>query len=106
MKNFCSRQGICNQTYLVDPTDTEEMFCSTKVPGTAGDHGIIMQAVLAQHDQISEMFVIGSIDMKSIERSMELLNDVHKDICPILEQCLVKTVFETFRPNSKRTDKE
>lgn len=82
------------------------MFCSTKAPGTTGDHGIIVQAVLPQHDQISEMFVIGSIDMNSIERSMELLNDAHKDICPILEQCLVKTVFETFRPSRKQTDKK
>lgn len=89
----------------MDPTDTEERFCSTKAPGMTGDHGIIVQAVLPQHDQISEMFMIGSIDMNSIERSMELMNDAHKNICPILEQCLVKTVFETF-PNSKKTDKE
>ncbi|XP_024887612.1 exosome complex component MTR3-like [Temnothorax curvispinosus] len=102
-----STVGICDRTYLVDPTDAEENFCSTKaVPGTPDDHGIIVQAALPQHGQISEMFVIGSIDMDTIERSMDLLNDTHKDICPILEQCLVKTVFKAFRPSGKRTDKK
>lgn len=90
----------------MDPTDKEETFCSTKPPGTAGDHGIIVQAALPQHGQISEMFVIGSIDLDTIERSLDLLSDIHKDICPILEQCLVKTVFKTFRSNDKKADKE
>jgi len=102
-----STVGICDQTYLVDPTDTEETFCSTKIaPGTADNHGIIVQAALAQHGQISEMFLIGSIDTDTIERSMNLLSDLHKDICPILEQNLVKTVFKSFRPGNKKTDKK
>lgn len=101
----CS-QGICNQTYLVDPTDTEETFCSTKAaPGTTDNHGIIVQAALPQHGQISEIFMMGSIDIDTVERSIDLLNNIHKDICPLLEQCLVKTVFK-FRPNNKRTDKK
>ncbi|XP_011862792.1 PREDICTED: exosome complex component MTR3-like [Vollenhovia emeryi] len=104
-----STVGICGRTYLVDPTETEETFCSTKaVPGTTDDHGIIVQATLPQHGQISEIFVVGSIDIDTIERSMNLLSSVHNDICPLLEQCLVKTVFKAFRErsNSKKTDKE
>ncbi|XP_011637905.1 exosome complex component MTR3 [Pogonomyrmex barbatus] len=99
--------GICKQTYLVDPTDTEETFCSTKTePDTADDHGIIMQAALPQHGQISEIFVVGSVDVNTIEHSMDLLSKMHKDICPLLEQCLVKTVFKAFRPNNKKTDEK
>lgn len=86
----------------MDPTDTEETLCCTKsVSGTVHDHGIIMQAALPQHGQISEMFVVGSIDTDTIVHSMDLLNKAHKDICPLLEQCLVKTVFKTFRPRIK-----
>lgn len=93
--------------YLVDPTDTEETFCSTKaVPGTTDDHGIIVQAALPQHGQISEMFVIGSIDTDTIEHSMNLLSEIHKNICPLLEQCLVKTVYRAFHSNSKKIDKK
>lgn len=89
----------------MDPTDTEETFCCTKsVPSTVHDHGIIIQAALPQHGQISEMFVVGSVDVDTIEHSMDLLSEAHKDICPLLEQCLVKTVFKTFRPNIKKID--
>ncbi|KAL6440042.1 hypothetical protein ACFW04_002995 [Cataglyphis niger] len=97
--------GIYDKTYLVDPTDTEESFCCTKsVPGTTQNHGIIIQAALPQHGQISEMFVVGSIDIDTIVHSMDLLSKAHKDICPLLEQCLVKTVFKTFRPCIKKID--
>lgn len=76
----------------------EEAFCFTKiVPRTTNDHGIIVQAALSQHSQISEMFLMGSIDMDTIEHAMDLLSKIHKDVCPLLEQCLVKTVFRAFR---------
>lgn len=89
----------------MDPTDTEETICCTKfIPGTVDNHGIIIQAALPQHGQISEMFVVGSVDMDTIVHSVELLNKAHKDICPLLEQCLVKTVFETFHPDIKKKD--
>lgn len=89
----------------MDPTDVEETFCCTKsVPSTVHDHGIIIQAALPQQGQISEMFVTGSIDVDTIVHSMDLLNEAHKDICSLLEQCLVKTVFKTFHSNIKKTD--
>lgn len=87
----------------MDPTDTEEMSC-TKLAGTTHNHGIIVQAVLPQHGQISEILVMGSLDTDTIIHSMDLLNKVHKDICPIIEQCLVKTVFKAFRSSSKSMD--
>lgn len=97
------RQGIRGRTYLVDPTDKEETFCCAKsISGTVDDHGIIVQAALPQHGQISEIFVTGSLDTDTIIHSMDLLNKAHKDICPLLEQCLVKTVFKTFRQRAKK----
>ncbi|XP_029173573.1 exosome complex component MTR3-like [Nylanderia fulva] len=97
--------GIYDHTYLVDPTDKEETTCCTKsVSGTVHDHGIIIQAALSQHGQVSEMFVVGSIDTDTIVHSMDILNKAHKDISPLLEQCLVKTVFKAFRPKIKKAD--
>ncbi|XP_018397267.1 PREDICTED: exosome complex component MTR3-like [Cyphomyrmex costatus] len=97
--------GIYNGMYLVDPTDIEETICSTKAaPDATNDHGIVIQAALPQHGQISEMFVIGSINMDTMKYSMDLSSKIHKDICPLLEQCLVKTVFKTFQSSSKRTN--
>lgn len=70
------------------------------------DHGIIVQAALPQHGQISEIFVTGSLDTDVIVRSMDILSKAHKEVCPLLEQCLVKTVFKTFSLNAKREDKK
>ncbi|XP_020278762.1 exosome complex component MTR3-like [Pseudomyrmex gracilis] len=95
--------GIHDQTYLVDPTDVEEASCCTKrIPGAAYNHGIVVQAALAQHTQVSEMLVVGSVDIDAITHcTSNIFSEIHKDICPLLEQCLVKTVLKTFQPNGK-----
>lgn len=91
----------------MDPTDVEETFCCTKsVSNMTQEHGIIVQAALPQHGQISEMYMMGSIETNTISRFMDILNETHKNICPLIEQCLVKTVFKTFRPCSKKIDKK
>jgi len=77
------------------------MFCSTKA-ALDTNHGLIIQAALSQHSQISEMFMIGSIDVEIIQCSMDLFSKIHKDIRPLLEQCLVKTVFKAFRQQKNR----
>jgi len=104
---FIALQGIYNRTCLLDLTDTEETFCSMiSSPGTSHDHGIIVQAMLPQHDQATEIFMIGNIDVDTIVHSMDLLNEAHKDICLLLEQCLVKNVFKASRRSIKKSDKE
>ncbi|XP_014470910.1 PREDICTED: exosome complex component MTR3-like [Dinoponera quadriceps] len=94
--------AVHNGMYLVDPTDKEESFCcSNSEPGGNCDHGIIVQAALPQHGQISEMFAVGSFDTDTIVHSMDLLSTAYKDIRPLLEQCLVKTIFKVFRSPQK-----
>lgn len=87
--------GIYDNHYLMDPTDTEEVICNTQ-PDNQDDfnHGIITLASLAQHNQVSEVFLIGSIDTNSIIQATEILTTVNKDICPVLQQCLVKTIMK------------
>ncbi|XP_012218596.1 exosome complex component MTR3 [Linepithema humile] len=102
-----STVAIYDKEYFVDPTDTEETFCCAKsVSNITQEHGIIVQATLPQHGQISEMYMMGSIETNTIAHLMDILNETHKSICPLMEQCLVKTVFKTFHPNDKRIDKK
>ncbi|KAF3430092.1 hypothetical protein E2986_07214 [Frieseomelitta varia] len=87
--------GIYGNHYLMDPTDTEEGICNTQ-PDNEDDfnHGIITLASLPQHNQISEVFLIGSIDTNTINQATEILTAANKDICPVLQQCLVKTIMK------------
>ncbi|KZC09351.1 PREDICTED: exosome complex component MTR3-like [Dufourea novaeangliae] len=87
--------GIYDNHFLVDPTDTEEAICNTQ-PEQQDDfnHGIITVASLPQHGQISEVFLVGSIDADSVIRATDILTTVNKDICPVLQQCLVKTIMK------------
>ncbi|XP_076233548.1 exosome complex component MTR3 [Calliopsis andreniformis] len=87
--------GIYGNNFLMDPTDVEEAICNTK-PQNENDfnHGVITLASLPQHGQISEIFQIGSMDTDSIIRATEVLTTTNKDICPVLQQCLVKTIMK------------
>ncbi|XP_054009498.1 exosome complex component MTR3 isoform X1 [Hylaeus anthracinus] len=87
--------GLYDKQFLVDPTDLEEEICNT-LPEQQDDfnHGIITLASLPQHGQISEVFLIGSIDTNSVIHATELLTTTNKEICPVLQQCLVKTIMK------------
>lgn len=90
-----SSVAIYNNVLLLDPTDTEELFC-TRNKSISGSYGIIMQASLPQHGQISEFFLIGNMNMKHITNAIEMIKKANKDICPLLQQCLVKSIFKAF----------
>ncbi|CAL7948996.1 unnamed protein product [Xylocopa violacea] len=87
--------GIYGDHYLMDPTDTEEEICNTR-PENQGDfnHGVIMLASLPQHNQITEILLIGNVDINSITNATETLTTANKDICPVLQQCLIKTIMK------------
>ncbi|CAK9822072.1 Exosome complex component MTR3 [Anthophora retusa] len=87
--------GIYDDYYLVDPTDTEETMCSAQSDNQNSlNHGIITVASLPQHNQISEVFLIGNTDVNSIIHATEMLTKANKDICPVLQQCLVKNIMK------------
>ena len=88
--------GIYGDSFLMDPMDTEETMCNTPTE-TKKDNfnqGLITLASLPQHDQISEVFLIGNVDTDSIIRATDILTAANEDICPVLQQCLVKTVMK------------
>ncbi|XP_076749940.1 exosome complex component MTR3 isoform X2 [Xylocopa sonorina] len=87
--------GIYGDHCLMDPTDTEEEICNTR-PENQDDfnHGIITLASLPQHNQITEVLLIGNVDVNSITNATETLTTANKDICPVLQQCLIKTIMK------------
>ncbi|OAD56635.1 Exosome complex component MTR3 [Eufriesea mexicana] len=87
--------GVYGDHYLMDPTDTEEAVCNT-CPDNHNvlNHGIITLASLSQHNQVSEIFLTGSVDVNSIVQATEILMSANKDICPVVQQCLVKTIMK------------
>ncbi|KAG7187871.1 hypothetical protein KM043_013852 [Ampulex compressa] len=89
-----STVGILGDSYLLDPTDTEEAYCY-KTRCTEGYcHGTLMQANLPQHGQISEVFLSGSANLNLISDVMELLARTNREVCPVLQRCLVKSVMK------------
>lgn len=81
---------------MLDPTDEEETLGDISSKAFP-NHGIVMQASLPQHSQISEIFLVGNVDLPSINGSIELMNNISKEICPVLEQCLVKSIVKSFK---------
>ncbi|XP_001606070.1 exosome complex component MTR3 [Nasonia vitripennis] len=90
--------GIYDDLLLLDPTDKEEALClSVAKQKKLTNHGIIMQAMLLQHDQISEFFLVGSMDVDCVNNSMELLSKTCSDVHPILQQSLTKLVMKMLK---------
>lgn len=70
------------------------------------NHGIIMQAMLSQHDQISEFFLIGSMDMNRINFSIETLNKAGNEVYPMLQQSLTKSIMKALKKRKEEGDAE
>ncbi|KAK0180888.1 hypothetical protein PV327_003223 [Microctonus hyperodae] len=100
--------GVYSDTILLDPTNEEEALCNC-IPSDLKEcknHGIIMQASLTQHNQISEFYFVGNIDYQSITKAMELLTEISNDICLVAQQCLVRSVTKTLKMKKEKNDED
>ncbi|XP_014216517.1 exosome complex component MTR3 [Copidosoma floridanum] len=99
--------GIYDDLLLLDPTETEEALCMSYVKKKApANHGVIMQAMLSQHDQISEFFLVGSMDVDCINNSVDILNKAGADIYPVLQDALVKSVTKVLKKKKEEKESE
>jgi len=90
--------GIYNDLILLDPTENEESLCMSSIKNNKSvNHGIIMQAMLSPHDQISEFFLVGSMDVNCINSCVEILKKAGSEIYPILEEVLTKSVMKVLK---------
>lgn len=60
-----------------------------------------MQALMPQHDQISEFFVLGNLDLESVKKAMTFLEEGNRIMFPILQQQLTKLIMKSLKKKSK-----
>lgn len=85
------RQG---KNLLVDPTNAEEMFCSSSFStDRENEHGLVILSILSTHEQISEVYQTGCFSSSTLTESIELLMEANKQIVPLVQKCLVKFVL-------------
>ncbi|XP_058810210.1 exosome complex component MTR3-like [Phymastichus coffea] len=82
--------GIYDDCVILDPTDYEESLCLAAIKKSKTiNHGIVMHAILLRHDQISEHFLVESLDLNRIYSTINKLNRAVTEIYPILQQTLI-----------------
>ena len=57
---------------------------------------------MSQHKQISEFFLMGSLDQAIIKSQVESLNIAGDEIYPVLQQCLVRSVANFLKKKEKK----
>lgn len=65
-----------------------------------------MQAMLLQHDQISEFFLVGSMNVNCVNNSMEILSKTCGDIHPILQESLTKLVIKMIKRKKEEEEND
>ncbi|XP_043482147.1 exosome complex component MTR3-like [Leptopilina heterotoma] len=96
--------GIRDKIVFLDPTSEEEtMFLSISRDEIKEEknHGLIVQASMTQHSQITEFFFTGSLDLESMKSQTEKLNEAEEQIFPIMQQSLIKSVSKSLKKNEE-----
>lgn len=97
--------GIVRDTFVLDPTAAEEDLCSF---GAAADdeHGVIMMARLATHDQVSELWQAGSMSVDRLRAATDILRNTNMDMVPVINQILVRKVMKKAEEDARASDTE
>lgn len=98
--------AIQGRTKLLDPTLEEETLCTIATQKTDTEidydsHGIIVLAILSTHEQISEFYQLGNLNLDTLNESITTLMNATKEIVPLVEKCLVDYVTKTFKANGQ-----
>lgn len=83
--------GYVDDRLLADPNAAEEDVCHNVA--TTTDHGICIMARLATHEQVSELWQAGAMQMQTLTRINALLTALNAELVPIVKHLLVKKVM-------------
>lgn len=101
-----STVGVVQDKFLLDPTAAEEDLCN--YGATSGDeHGVLVMARLATHDQVSELWQAGSLSFDRVKAANDILLATNKEIVPVINQILVRKVMnnaENIATNGESTE--
>lgn len=87
--------GVIDNKIILDPTAAEEDLCNNGFGDQ--EHGTIMMSRLSTHDQISELWQSGFIQLDTLKSANKLLLETTKEIVPIIKQILVKKVVKSIK---------
>ncbi|GJQ80746.1 hypothetical protein Trydic_g9338 [Trypoxylus dichotomus] len=97
--------GVQGDLKLLDPTLHEETLCHTTVNRNTkvgkNSHGIIALALLSTHQQVTEFYQVGNMDLEDIEECTKLLTEANKIIVPLVEKCLAKHVIKGVKESNQ-----
>ncbi|XP_011499201.1 PREDICTED: exosome complex component MTR3-like [Ceratosolen solmsi marchali] len=94
---------IYDDLFIIDPTYKEEALCLKTIKKLKPvNHGIIMQAMLSQHDQISEFFLTGSMDINFVNSSIDILSKTSNEIYPVLQEALRKSILKMIKKKNQQ----
>lgn len=91
--------GILDAKLFLDPTRVEEELCLSS-SCVAVDHGLITIARLSNHEQISEIWSCGSLDIEKVDKSLDVLSKSSQEVATVIEEVLVKRVHKFLKENA------
>lgn len=56
-----------------------------------------MQAMLPQHNQVSEFFFVGNVDTTRLTNIIEPLEKANNDVSPIIQKCLDAFILKCLK---------
>ncbi|KAI4466531.1 exosome complex component [Holotrichia oblita] len=95
--------GIQGDLKLLDPMLHEETLCYTSINKNKtgkNSHGIVILSLLNTHQQVTEFYQVGSLDIDDIEECTKVLTEANKVVVPLVEKCLAKHVIKGVKESN------
>lgn len=92
--------GVQKDNKYLDPTLNEEQLCNIgliREDGTCADQGIVILSMLHTHEQVSQMYQTGNLNLETLTECIDLITKTTKEIIPLLQKALVKHIIKCVR---------
>ncbi|KAK9892252.1 hypothetical protein WA026_019053 [Henosepilachna vigintioctopunctata] len=88
-----STLAIQGEHSLFDPNFREELLSEIAIEK---EHGVVILCVTSTHQQISHFHQTGNLQLNTITQSIDTLHNTCKEIVPVVQKCLVKSVLSVI----------
>lgn len=95
--------GIIDNKLWLDPTAVEEELCNNGL-NNGQEHGNIVMARLATHDQISELWQSGSLSFDIVKKANKILLATTEELVPVIKKILVKKVLKNLKESTENEE--